>query len=164
MKTKTKLNIQLHIEGYASDIFRDLHKPELKQQYENFLENNSPLFEDEPDWRVGAIQIDSMPTLVKTIMALSKPDNLASRRTKMCLYVSGENEEKTMSYTSWIGTEDYSHKSGGEIEIKEEKLTEGIRDAARKAHGILNSALKLGLNEYDHSGLTQQTEENIDAK
>lgn len=164
MKTEMKLNIQLHVEGYAQDIFRDLNKPELKQQYESFVMDNAPLFDDEPDWRVGAIPIDSMPTLIKTIQALAHPDNLASRRRKLCLFISGENKEKNMGYSAWIGDDRPSSMTGGEIRIKEEQLTGIMRDAARKAHGILSAALSLQPNETDDSGLTRQTEQINDEK
>lgn len=147
MKTDTKLNIQLHVEGYASDIFKDLDKPELKNQYESFRENNSPLFEDEPDWRTGAIPITSMPMLIQTIVALTKQENLAARRRKLCLYISGENKEKTMSYTAWIGDDQPSYGTGGQIEIKESALADDIRKAAKDAHKILGQVLNLKINE-----------------
>ncbi len=147
MKTKTKLSVQLHVEGYASDIFQDLHKPELKDQYASFLANNEPLFEDEPDWRTGAIPIDSMPTLIKTIATLAHPDNPASRRRKLCLYISGENDEKSMEFTAWIGDDQPSYKTGGEIRVKESVLSDNLRQAAVSANKILSDSLSLGMGE-----------------
>ena len=141
MKTKIKPHIQIHVEGDGHDIFRALNKPELKNQYESFIGNNEPLFEDEPDYRVGSISVDSMPMLVKTIIALH------GVAKKLCLYISGQNEDKSIYHSAWIGEAKPPYTTGAEITINESVLTDGIRKAAKDAYEILGDALMLRINE-----------------
>lgn len=138
MKIETKINTQLHIEGYASDIFTALSNPELKNQYESYLSNNEPLFDDEPDYRVGAVHIDSINDLVKTILALGKAAK------KLALYVSSADKESGAQFNAFIGDNSSSYCSGAEIKINESLLTEGIRTAATSAYKTLGESLKIG--------------------
>lgn len=146
MKTETRLDVQLHIEGYSRDIFNALHKPELKNQYESYLGNNTPMFEDEPDYRVGSIPIDSMESLLKTIQALN------GVAKTMALYISGGSKETGVEFDAFIGDGNgspTSYKSGGEIKINESVLTEGIRTAAKNAYKTLGDALGIRTDEVN---------------